>query len=90
MEGGIYPGGLVIGWIFCLPVFELILGPGGLIIKRQCTVFASKGILVSDHFPSLLDASLHAFMCLQLFLRPIEFHGPYVLIFLEALRIPRK
>ena len=44
------------GCIFCLRVVEHMLGPGGLkvggglIIKRQCTVFASKGIFVSDQF----------------------------------------
>ena len=52
--------------------------------KRQCTVFASFRTLSKPprRKPPLI--------CLQLFLGPIEFPRPYVLIFRETFRIPRK
>ena len=80
--------GLVIGWIFCLPVVEFILAEGAYEWEGvlQATVYG----ICEQRNSCFRPLSKPPLMCLQLFLGPIEFPGPYVLIFRETFRIPRK
>ena len=90
---GAYIRGACNGMDLLLPVIELILAEGAYEWEGvlQATVYGICEQRNSCFRPlSKRPRRKPPLICLQLFLGPIEFHGPYVLIFREALRIPRK